>query len=67
MTGIYPETVYNFLKGMRYPARKNELIEQAKKNDADGSVLSAMESLPDKEYKSEDDVIIEGSKLSHER
>ncbi|MGZ7160681.1 MAG: DUF2795 domain-containing protein, partial [Methanobacterium sp.] len=38
MTGFSPETVYNFLKGMRYPANKNELIQQAKKNNADINV-----------------------------
>lgn len=65
MTGFSPETVYNFLKGMKYPAKKSELIQQAKKNNADKNVLNAMESLPDKEYGSQDDVILEGSKLSH--
>lgn len=65
MTGISPETVYNFLKGMNYPAGKNELIQQAKKNNADINVINAMESLPEKEYKSQDDVIITGSKISH--
>lgn len=67
MTGFSPETVYNFLKGMRYPAGKNDLIQQAKKNNADTNVLNAIGSLPDKEYKSQDDVILEGSKMSHER
>jgi hypothetical protein len=67
MTGISAETVYNFLKGMRYPARKNELIQQAKKNNADRNVLNAMDSLPEKEYSSQDDVILTGSKLTHEK
>ncbi len=67
MTGISPETVYNFLKGMRYPASKMDLIEQARKNDADASVLTAMETLPEKEYGSQDDVIETGSKLAHKK
>ena len=67
MKGIHPETVYNFLKGMNYPASKNELISQAKKNNADSEVLKAMETLPDKQYESQDDVIVTGSKLTHER
>ncbi len=65
MTGFSPETVYNYLKGMRYPARKDKLIEQAKKNEADNEVLEAMESLPEKEYKSQDELILTGSKMSH--
>lgn len=66
MKGISPESVYNFLKGMRYPARKNELIGQAKKNNADRNVLAALETLPDKEYKSQEEVIKVGSELYHE-
>lgn len=66
MKGISPESVYNFLEGMRYPARKNDLILQAKKNDADDDVLEALDTLPDQEYKSQDDVIMVGSKLFHE-
>ena len=67
MTGISPETIYNFLKGMNYPAGKNELIQQAKKNNADTNVINAMESLPEKEYESQEDVILTGSKISHKQ
>jgi hypothetical protein len=66
MKGISPESVYNFLKGMHYPARKEDLIGQAKKNNADRNVLEAMETLPDQEYKSRDEVIKVGSELFHE-
>jgi len=66
MKGISPESVYIFLKGMKYPARKIDLIGQAKKNDADKDVIEALETLPDQEYTSQDDVIMTGSKLSHE-
>ena len=31
MAGFSPEAVYNYLKGMKYPARKDDLIKQAKK------------------------------------
>lgn len=67
MAGFSPETVYNFLKGMKYPAGKEDLIQQAKKNNADINVLNAMESLPEKEYTSQNDVINTGSKISHEK
>lgn len=67
MAGFSPETVYNFLKGMKYPAGKEDLIQQAKKNNADINVINAMESLPEKEYTSQKDVINTGSKISHEK
>ncbi len=67
MSGIYPETVYNYLKGINYPASKDELLEQARKNNANHDVLEAMGKLPDKEYDSQDDVILTGSKMTHQR
>jgi hypothetical protein len=67
MTGISPEAIYNYLKGMKYPARKDDLIQQAKKNEADRDVIDAMKSLPEKEYKSEDEVILTGSKIIHQK
>lgn len=64
MAGISAGTVYNFLKGTKYPARKDELIQQAKKNNENINILKEIESLPEKEYSSQDDVILTGSKLS---
>ena len=66
MTGLSPEAVYNYLKGMKYPARKDNLIQQAKKNEADKDVIDALKTLPEKEYKTEDEVILTGSKMSQE-
>ena len=66
MRGISPESVYNFLEGMHYPAKKDDLIKQAKKNNADKNILDALKTLPNKEYKSQDDVIMVGSKEYHE-
>ncbi len=66
MAGITPEAIYNYLGGMHYPARKTELIEHAKNNGAAGDVIGALETLPDEEYKSLDDLIRTGSQLKHE-
>lgn len=60
-----PEAVYNYLNGMNYPARKPELIEHAKINGAAQDVIKALETLPDKEYKSQDELIRIGSQLRH--
>jgi HD superfamily phosphodiesterase len=65
MAGMTPEAVYNYLNGMHYPARKHELIEHAKSNDAGSDVIEALKTLPDKEYKSQDDLIRIGSQLRH--
>lgn len=67
MAGMTPEAVYNYLNGMHYPARKPELIEHAKNNGAARDVIEALETLPDKEYKSQDDLIRVGSQLRHMR
>ena len=65
MAGMSPEVVYNYLTGIQYPARKPELIEHAKNNGAGGDVIGALETLPDEEYKSQDDLIRIGSQLKH--
>lgn len=66
LKGISPESTFNYLKGMRYPARKDDLIRQAKKNNADKNIIDALKTLPDQEYKSQDEVIMVGSKEFHE-
>jgi hydroxylamine reductase (hybrid-cluster protein) len=65
MAGMSPEVVYNYLTGIHYPTRKPELIEHAKNNGAGGDVIGALETLPDEEYKSQDDLIRIGSQLKH--
>lgn len=65
MAGMTPEAVYNYLNGMNYPARKQQLIEHAKNNNAGPDVIEALKTLPDKEFKSQDDLIRIGSQMRH--
>ncbi len=65
MAGMSPEAVYNYLGGVQYPAKKPELIKHAKINGAGADVLNALETLPDEEYKSQDELIRIGSQLKH--
>lgn len=65
MAGMTPEAVYNYLNGMHYPARKQELIEHAKNNNAGPDVIEALKTLPNQEFKSQDDLIRIGSMLRH--
>ena len=53
---VNPVQVQKFLKGVDYPADKNELIQAAKDEGADENVISMLESLPDEEYQTPADL-----------
>lgn len=42
--------VQKSLGGISYPATRQQLIEHARGNNADGDTLRALEELPDREY-----------------
>jgi hypothetical protein len=44
------------IKGVNFPASKDELVKQANNNNADSSVLSVVKDLPDEKYSSPIDV-----------
>ncbi len=44
------DEVEPFLKGLMYPATKQDIMEQAKKNNADYVVLETLESMDEKTY-----------------
>ncbi|NJN86524.1 MAG: DUF2795 domain-containing protein [Leptolyngbyaceae cyanobacterium SL_7_1] len=56
MATINPIQLQKFLKGMNYPASKEELIEHAKQHDADENALKTLEQLPEDEYETPADV-----------
>ena len=39
-----------YLKGMDYPAGKQELVAHARSQGADGDLLGRLEQIPDREY-----------------
>jgi hypothetical protein len=53
---INPIQLQKHLKGVNYPASKDDLMQTARKNKADENVASALEQLPDKEYRTPADV-----------
>jgi hypothetical protein len=66
-----PIEVQKALKGMDYPAKKKDLIEKARENDAPKEVMHVLENLPDKEFDNAVDVSKEfgereGSRGSHQ-
>ncbi len=56
MAKVNPIQLQKHLKGMDYPASKQDLIEHAKQHGADENVRSTLEQLPDEEYETPADV-----------
>jgi len=47
-----PFRIQKYLAGVRYPARKDKVLERAQQKGADEQVLAALRQLPDDEYES---------------
>lgn len=56
MAKVNPIQLQKHLKGVDYPASKENLINHAKQNGADEDALSALEQLPDEKYETPTDV-----------
>jgi hypothetical protein len=53
---VNPIQLQKYLKGISYPARKDELIEQARSQGAGDNVIRTIESLGMDEFNSPNDV-----------
>lgn len=51
-----PIEVEKHLKGIKFPANREDLIEHARQNDAPEEVLSTLERMPDREFNNAADV-----------
>lgn len=51
-----PIEVQKALKGMDYPAKKQDLMEKARENNAPQEVMQVLENLPDKKFENAVDV-----------
>lgn len=56
MAHANPIQIQKYLKGVDYPASKQDLIKSAKKNGADESVCASLEQLPDEDFQTPADV-----------
>ncbi|MBD2774045.1 DUF2795 domain-containing protein [Iningainema tapete] len=56
MTKINPIQLQKHLKGVDYPASKEDLISHAKEQGADENAISVLEQLPDQDFESPTDV-----------
>ncbi|MEG3055066.1 MAG: DUF2795 domain-containing protein [Methanoculleus sp.] len=53
---VSPIVVERYLAGVNYPASRQNLIDQAKKNEADKDVMDTIANLPDQTYHSPIDI-----------
>ncbi|BAZ24743.1 hypothetical protein NIES4073_56410 [Kalymmatonema gypsitolerans NIES-4073] len=56
MAKVNPIQLQKHLKGVDYPASKEQLIQHAQKQGADDTAISVLNQLPDEEYESPTDV-----------
>jgi hypothetical protein len=52
-----PIEVQKHLKGMEYPASRDELVQTAEGNDAPDDIVEVLRGLPEQEYDGPDDVM----------
>jgi hypothetical protein len=58
-----PNKIQAALKGISYPAGKDDLVRTAKENDAPDIVMEVLNRLPDREYGGPQDVMKETKPL----
>ncbi len=51
MAKLNPVQLQKHLKGVDYPATKQDLIDHVKQKGADEEAISALDKLPDREFK----------------
>jgi hypothetical protein len=56
MAKINPIQMQKHLKGVDYPASKEELVEHAKQQGADDNAIAVLEQLPDEDFESPTEV-----------
>lgn len=56
MAKINPIELQKSLKGVDYPAKKDDIVKAAEENGADDDVLDALKDLPDQSFERPTDV-----------
>ena len=57
MGGHSPSNILHHLKGVDFPAGKEDLVKQAQKNEAEDDILDILRQMPDSEYHTMADVL----------
>lgn len=55
--GQSPANIAHSLKGIDFPAKKQDLVEHARKNKAEDAVLQVLKQMPEQEYHTMADVM----------
>lgn len=63
MVKVSPALVEKYIKGIKFPASKQELLKQAESNNANDDVLNILENVPEKEFYSPIDISIAIGKM----
>lgn len=64
-SGQSPANVTRFLKGIDFPAQKKDLIQHAKKNQAEKDVMDLIQNMEERDYESMADVMKSYGKEPH--
>lgn len=48
--GHSPSNIARFLRGIDFPADRQEILDQARSNGAPGEVLDVLEHIPERDY-----------------
>jgi hypothetical protein len=56
MVRVSPAKVEKSIKGIKFPASKQDLVQQAESNNANDDVLNILENVPDKQFNSPVDI-----------
>ena len=56
MAKVNPIQLQKHLKGMEYPASKQDIVDYAKQQGADDNAIDILEQLPEEEYETPTDV-----------
>ncbi|MGZ7047607.1 MAG: DUF2795 domain-containing protein [Methanobacterium sp.] len=63
MVKVSPAQVEKSIKGIKFPASKQDLILQAESNNASDDVLNILENVPDKQFHSPVEISIAIGKM----
>lgn len=55
--GASPSNITRYLRGVDFPARKQDLIRRARDDNAEDEVIRQLEQMPDQEFRSMSDVM----------
>lgn len=55
-SNISPNALNQGLRGIDFPADKQDLVQQARTNNADDALIRELQSMPDKQFNSMSDV-----------